>query len=87
VPGPVLRFREGEEAVVRVTNRLDATTSIHWHGLLVDGAYDGAPGFNGFNGIAPGRPTPIASASGRAAPIGITPTAKARNRPANMARC
>jgi len=55
VPGPVLRFREGEEAVVRVTNRLDAVTSIHWHGLLVDGAYDGAPGFNGFNGIAPGE--------------------------------
>ena len=55
VPGPTLRFREGEEAVVRVTNRLTATTSIHWHGLLVDGAYDGAPGFNGFNGIAPGE--------------------------------
>lgn len=55
VPGPVLRFREGEDAVVRVTNRLDAVTSIHWHGLLVDGAYDGAPGFNGFNGIAPGQ--------------------------------
>jgi CopA family copper-resistance protein len=55
VPGPVLRFREGEEAVVRVTNRLNTVTSIHWHGLLVDGAYDGAPGFNGFAGIAPGE--------------------------------
>jgi FtsP/CotA-like multicopper oxidase with cupredoxin domain len=55
VPGPTLRFREGEEAIVKVTNRLDRTTSIHWHGLLVDGAYDGAPGFNGFNGIAPGK--------------------------------
>ncbi|OYZ14028.1 MAG: hypothetical protein B7Y35_09495 [Sphingomonadales bacterium 28-64-96] len=55
VPGPTLRFREGEEAVVRVTNKLSATTSIHWHGLLVDGAYDGAPGFNGFAGIAPGE--------------------------------
>lgn len=54
VPGPTLRFAEGEEAVVRVTNRLDATTSIHWHGLLVDGPHDGAPGFNGFKGIAPG---------------------------------
>ncbi|WP_206536345.1 multicopper oxidase domain-containing protein [Sandarakinorhabdus sp. AAP62] len=54
VPGPTLRFTEGEEAVVRVTNKLGASTSIHWHGLLVDGAYDGAPGFNGFNGIAPG---------------------------------
>ena len=55
VPGPILRFREGEEAIVRVTNRLKSSTSIHWHGLLVDGPYDGAPGFNGFNGIAPGE--------------------------------
>jgi CopA family copper-resistance protein len=55
VPGPTLRFKEGEEAVVRVTNKQSATTSIHWHGLLVDGAYDGAPGFNGFAGIAPGE--------------------------------
>ncbi|WP_313671426.1 multicopper oxidase domain-containing protein [Sandarakinorhabdus sp.] len=55
VPGPTLRFKEGEEAIVRVTNRLKASTSIHWHGLLIDGAYDGAPGFNGFNGIAPGE--------------------------------
>ncbi|WP_372914974.1 multicopper oxidase domain-containing protein [Sandarakinorhabdus sp.] len=55
VPGPTLRFKEGEEAVVRVTNKLASTTSIHWHGLLVDGAYDGAPGFNGFAGIAPGE--------------------------------
>ena len=55
VPGPTLRFKEGEDAVVRVTNKLTRTTSIHWHGLLVDGAYDGAPGFNGFAGIAPGE--------------------------------
>ncbi|WP_310476104.1 multicopper oxidase domain-containing protein, partial [Sandarakinorhabdus sp.] len=55
VPGPTLRFKEGEEAIVRVTNKLKSSTSIHWHGLLIDGAYDGAPGFNGFNGIAPGE--------------------------------
>ena len=55
VPGPILRFREGEEAIVKVTNRLTASTSIHWHGLLVDGPFDGAPGFNGFTGIAPGE--------------------------------
>jgi CopA family copper-resistance protein len=55
VPGPILRFREGEQAIVKVTNRLTASTSIHWHGLLVDGPYDGAPGFNGFMGIAPGE--------------------------------
>ncbi|WP_353199785.1 multicopper oxidase domain-containing protein [Sandarakinorhabdus sp.] len=55
VPGPTLRFKEGEEAIVRVTNRLKSATSIHWHGLLVDGPQDGAPGFNGFTGIAPGE--------------------------------
>ncbi|OJW18869.1 MAG: copper oxidase [Rhodospirillales bacterium 69-11] len=55
VPGPVLRWREGEEVVVRVTNRLDEPTSIHWHGLLVAGVMDGAPGFNGYVGIAPGE--------------------------------
>ncbi len=55
VPGPVLRLKEGEEAVVRMTNRLDVTTSIHWHGLLVPGPKDGSPGFNAFAGIKPGE--------------------------------
>ena len=54
IPGPVLRWREGEAVVVRVTNHLDETTSVHWHGLLVPGAMDGVPGLNGFGGIAPG---------------------------------
>lgn len=31
-PGPVFRFREGEEVIVAVANRLRAHTSIHWHG-------------------------------------------------------
>lgn len=30
VPGPVLRFREGEDAVIRVQNRLSEDPSIHW---------------------------------------------------------
>ena len=54
VPGPLLRFREGEEAVMRVTNRLEEDTSIHWHGLLVPNAMDGVPGVN-FGGIRPGE--------------------------------
>ncbi|MBX3493789.1 MAG: copper resistance system multicopper oxidase, partial [Parvibaculum sp.] len=29
-------------------------TSMHWHGILLPGIMDGAPGFNGFMGIAPG---------------------------------
>ena len=56
-PGPLLRLREGEEAVIRVTNRLDKSSSIHWHGLILPATMDGAPGFStGFvRGIAPGE--------------------------------
>ena len=53
LPGPVLRFREGETATIRVTNRLEESTSIHWHGLLVPPEMDGVPGVS-FDGIAPG---------------------------------
>lgn len=32
VPGPLVRLREGQEAVIRVTNRMkDEDASIHWH--------------------------------------------------------
>jgi CopA family copper-resistance protein len=54
IPGPLLRFREGEEVVVNVRNNARETASIHWHGLLIPAGMDGAPGFNGFPGIAPG---------------------------------
>mgnify|MGYP003700503585 CR=1 FL=1 len=55
VPGPLLRFEEGEEVTIHVTNTLDVPTSVHWHGLLLPGDMDGVPGFNGFPGIAPGE--------------------------------
>ena len=55
LPGPVLRFREGETVTLRVANRLrDAMTSIHWHGLLLPADMDGVPGLS-FDGIAPGE--------------------------------
>lgn len=54
LPGPVLRLKEGEEAVIRVTNRLKETSSIHWHGLLVPPEMDGVPGVS-FAGIKPGE--------------------------------
>ena len=54
VPGPTLRLREGEDATITVTNKTDEATSVHWHGILLPGIMDGAPGFNGFMGIAPG---------------------------------
>jgi len=55
VPGPTLRLKEGEEAVIRVTNRMDEETSIHWHGIILPGLQDGVPGFNGYSGIQPGQ--------------------------------
>lgn len=53
IPGPTLRFQEGEDVVLRVKNSMDEKTSIHWHGLLLDGSMDGVPGLNGFHGIEP----------------------------------
>ncbi len=53
IPGPLLRFREGDTAVVRVHNALPNDTSIHWHGLLVPPEMDGVPGVS-FDGIPPG---------------------------------
>ncbi|EEY95571.1 copper resistance system multicopper oxidase [Acinetobacter johnsonii] len=53
---PLLEFEEGDEAVIRVHNKLkNQDSSIHWHGLLLPGIMDGVPGFNKFNGIAPNK--------------------------------
>lgn len=54
LPGPILRFREGETVTIRVTNQLEETSSIHWHGLLVPPDMDGVPGVS-FPGIPPGE--------------------------------
>jgi len=45
VPGPVLRFRRGEQARIVVTNDLPGnnTTTVHWHGIRVPNAMDGVP--------------------------------------------
>ncbi len=53
VPGPLIRMREGRDARIRVHNRLDEATSIHWHGVLLPFTMDGVPGIS-FEGIAPG---------------------------------
>ena len=54
LPGPVLRWREGDTVTVRVANRLGVDTSIHWHGILLPSNMDGVPGFS-FHGIHPGE--------------------------------
>ena len=53
IPGPIIRLKEGQQAMLRVTNRLEESTSIHWHGLLLPPVMDGVPGVS-FAGIAPG---------------------------------
>lgn len=53
LPGPLIRLKEGQQATLRVTNRLREVTSIHWHGLLVPPEMDGVPGVS-FRGIDPG---------------------------------
>jgi len=53
VPGPLLRWREGDTVTLRVRNRLKADTSIHWHGILLPANMDGVPGLS-FKGIEPG---------------------------------
>jgi FtsP/CotA-like multicopper oxidase with cupredoxin domain len=53
LPGPTLRWKEGETVTLRVTNHLQVPTSIHWHGIVLPSTMDGAPGFD-FEAIAPG---------------------------------
>ncbi|MFO8140558.1 MAG: copper resistance system multicopper oxidase, partial [Marinobacter sp.] len=53
-PGPVMRFKEGENVRINVTNNLDEMTSIHWHGLILPFEQDGVPGIS-FPGIQPGE--------------------------------
>ena len=43
IPGPTLRFTEGDYAVIYVENKMDVETSVHWHGLLLPNFYDGVP--------------------------------------------
>jgi CopA family copper-resistance protein len=52
IPGPVLRFKEGEDLIINVKNTLDVDTSIHWHGLILPFQQDGVPGIS-FDGIKP----------------------------------
>jgi len=54
VPAPLLRFKQGQTARIKVTNTLSEDTSIHWHGLLVPFLMDGVPGLT-FPGIKPGE--------------------------------
>ncbi|HCR3999214.1 TPA: copper resistance system multicopper oxidase [Citrobacter freundii] len=52
LPGPVLRWKEGDTITLKVKNRLNEQTSIHWHGIILPANMDGVPGLS-FMGIEP----------------------------------
>ena len=54
LPGPLLRWKEGDTITLNVANALDGDTSIHWHGILLPANMDGVPGLS-FSGIHPGQ--------------------------------
>jgi hypothetical protein len=41
-PGPLLRFKEGQQAIVDVHNDTDTPEQLHWHGQFVPVDVDGA---------------------------------------------
>lgn len=53
IPGPTLRFREGDLARIHLRNSMSEETSIHWHGMLVPNEMDGVP-YVTFPPIGPG---------------------------------
>ncbi|MDF1883114.1 copper resistance system multicopper oxidase [Sulfurimonas sp. SAG-AH-194-C21] len=52
--GPTLRWREGERVTLHVTNNLDVSSSIHWHGIILPTDMDGVPSIS-FDGIPAGE--------------------------------
>jgi manganese oxidase len=42
LPGPRIRVTEGDRVRINVTNQLPESTTVHWHGLVVPNAMDGA---------------------------------------------
>ena len=43
LPGPLLRYKQGEIVDILARNELPQPTTVHWHGLRVPNAMDGVP--------------------------------------------
>ena len=54
LPGPEIRYREGDTFRVLVNNRLDTPATVHWHGMIVPNYMDGVPGITQYP-IGPGE--------------------------------
>jgi FtsP/CotA-like multicopper oxidase with cupredoxin domain len=68
LPGSTIVLWKGEPTSIRVFNRTDEPTQVHWHGLEIESYFDGVAGFGGY----PDRLTP-AIAPGDSFEIRITP--------------
>ena len=44
IAGPLIRVPQNATIMVRFTNKIDLPTAVHWHGVRLDNASDGAPG-------------------------------------------
>jgi FtsP/CotA-like multicopper oxidase with cupredoxin domain len=58
VPGPLLRLKEGQPVTIDVTNRSSREDVVHWHGMYLPPAVDGAME-EGTPMLAPGASTRI----------------------------
>ena len=43
VPGPIIRVPQGERVARRFVNELPQASTLHWHGVRLENAMDGAP--------------------------------------------
>src|SRR6185295_16809220 len=79
VPGPLIRARVGDRVKVHFSNALPEDTTVHWHGLRIPSAMDGAPGHSqppvaaGDFGTLFGREGTVMLVNGK-----VKPTLKAR---------
>ncbi len=46
LPGPVIRVTEGDKVRIKVTNRMQESTAVHWHGLRLPNNMDGVTYLN-----------------------------------------
>ncbi len=54
LPGPTLKWKEGDTVTIHVTNNLPVSSSIHWHGIILPFQMDGVPDIS-YKGIDPGE--------------------------------
>jgi FtsP/CotA-like multicopper oxidase with cupredoxin domain len=47
MPSPPIVLTQHQSVDIRILNRLNAPTAVHWHGIELDSYYDGVPGVGG----------------------------------------